>query len=674
MQDAAVPVMKDMHSRIGMFSSVSSMYLRLKYKTTNLAKIVPAIEKQLQPLLAQHQQNTEWLQTAGVLAQQVLDYNYKNRQANGQFQRLIGVRADGAIGNGTKMAAVKLINDRIAQDQQLVQRIFDLMWEQKAAEVLADTHYGHFLLENKGKKPYIHSEGEGDVARIDLPRRMTIPNWIDIMYNPKYQNMNSDGQPAEEPSTFEEFGVLDDNMDSLWNAQEEVERYIKATRLTEFEQAFMTDPDARSKNPNSAVFFYHPMQMELHANRRIFGGGSSEVVSSADILTPAQRDAFAGYFTSDNMLVEKMAVNAVNFVPQGQLLGQAVRKEGDPATAGFFSNSDIYRMSGEVKLVVQDKSEINLDFFWKHSQHEAGECTAVVTAGGKEVKQFQNNTYSWSLVVDPQKRNKKRITAPIKLDVSCPAGDGSQSGFEAFGIKGYYVHPDNPLKTGDIPHVQGKTENRNDVFALGDRYNPPVMQVLEYSKNGSVKGSGHIFYDLQKINALSDYSQKAGLRDGLHDKQQILSSQFIPKHEGVYEFIIETESNVCSTAESPANFQMPIVTEEAKRAAETARRKIDWSKWGANGDHNMGKGDLTALAQDNAPRVAKDIVSSEEVCSGFKLSHPEVIITANEQAVGSNGIVDLISTSGTTLHYNQQTQTDEDDDVTFQGGLKVFTV
>ena len=40
------------------------------------------------------------------------------------------------------------------------------------------------------------------------------------MYNPKYQNMNSDGQPAEEPSTFEEFGVLDDNMDSLWNAQE----------------------------------------------------------------------------------------------------------------------------------------------------------------------------------------------------------------------------------------------------------------------------------------------------------------------------------------------------------------------------------------------------------------------------------------------------------------------
>ena len=30
MQDAAVPVMKDMHSRIGMFSSVSSMYLRLK--------------------------------------------------------------------------------------------------------------------------------------------------------------------------------------------------------------------------------------------------------------------------------------------------------------------------------------------------------------------------------------------------------------------------------------------------------------------------------------------------------------------------------------------------------------------------------------------------------------------------------------------------------------------
>ena len=26
------------------------------------------------------------------------------------------------------------------------------MWEQKAAEVLADSHYGHFLMENKGKK------------------------------------------------------------------------------------------------------------------------------------------------------------------------------------------------------------------------------------------------------------------------------------------------------------------------------------------------------------------------------------------------------------------------------------------------------------------------------------------------------------------------------------------
>ena len=101
-------------------------------------------------------------------------------------------------------------------------------------------------------------------------------------------------------------------------AQEEAARYVKATRLSPFEQAFMTDPDARSKNPNSDVFFYHPMQMELHANRRILGGGSSEVVSSSDILTPAQRDAFSRYYTAENMLVEKMAVNTMNFVPQGQ--------------------------------------------------------------------------------------------------------------------------------------------------------------------------------------------------------------------------------------------------------------------------------------------------------------------------------------------------------------------
>ena len=45
------------------------------------------------------------------------------------------------------------------------------------------------------------------------------------------------------------------------------------------------------------------------------------------------------------------------------MLGSAIPKEGETATAGYFANSDIYRMSGEIKLVVQDKSEVNLDFF-----------------------------------------------------------------------------------------------------------------------------------------------------------------------------------------------------------------------------------------------------------------------------------------------------------------------
>ena len=90
---------------------------------------------------------------------------------------------------------------------------------------------------------------------------------------------------------------------------------------------------------------------------------------------------------------------------------------------------------------------------------------------------------------------------------------------------------------------------------------------------------------------MSDYSQKAGLRDGLHDKQQILSSQFIPKHEGVYEFIIETESNVCTTYETPASFLLPLKPEKDNNTTYIGGNpdaKKD-EEYGAAGDHNMGQ-------------------------------------------------------------------------------------
>ena len=63
------------------------------------------------------------------------------------------------------------------------------------------------------------------MAVINLPRRMTVPKWIDLMYNPKYQSLNEQGVPSRggsssseqtASSSFDDFGVIDDSVDSLW--------------------------------------------------------------------------------------------------------------------------------------------------------------------------------------------------------------------------------------------------------------------------------------------------------------------------------------------------------------------------------------------------------------------------------------------------------------------------
>ena len=685
-QDANVPAMKNLHNRVGMYESVASGYLLHKYSDRvgrDVAKIPGLVDSELRRLRAQHKRNLELLKTMGTIVDQVIYENFKNRRNNSKLQGLIGAKQDGAIGPKSKAKSVQVVQDTIRDDLALKDRIYILEWDSVVANRIKDSVYASNILSTG--YPYVPKQGDG-VAPVRLPQLVTVASRLEqiqgIMeeeatevrvWNKEpsveiQQPASQDNQPAKKksqvvaatptPQPDEEDDLANLDFAELEEPEIEVKPfYVRAMADDSYAAGFENDLNAKSpKKAPGKVFFWGPMDLEVYANRRVYGSNTNVTTDHLEngILPPAHRRELHKAHDITETLVHSLQVNTTNFAPQAGSLGMG-RFVGDSENTFYhFTGHDITRLKGEQKLVVSPgKHDIKLDFEWRHANYGRGDCVSTVGIGNKQLYKGKEVSFTFEHTF----KVKKKTPYLLKYEVSCPSGQDSQlvkpsnsyDGFEQFSITG---------KAGysDILQTKKPIVNRVDIFNQGDDYEPPVLSVYELSKDASVKREGNVRFDLLDINALTSESQARGLRDGRHDKQLVVTGEFIPQVAGLYEFGIGTKTNVCTTSipylervqNDYSTWWNARLDEynfgDAKRLVNNNKNKKPYelftdANYSHHGDGIVDRRDRTPNDLENLASPDSSIVSA--ICRGPDgngwLAGPSVNIALNGKFVGNNG-------------------------------------